>query len=64
VEAGGRDLHAAIEDKEGMCGLPVLAAQHVEGCRRDEVLHLAVVAAAEIKGGVVFQFKPKMRIGV
>jgi hypothetical protein len=58
------DLHATVEDQERMRGLPLLAAQHVEDCRRNEVLLLPVAVSADVESGVVLQFEPHMLRGV
>src|ERR1035438_1043427 len=59
VEAGSGDLHAGIEDEKGMRGLPLFAPHHIEGRGGDKVLHLSVVAAAEIESRVVLDLDRK-----
>ncbi len=63
VEAGSCDLHAAVDDEEGMIRLPCLFPDDVKGPGSDEVLHLAVMASSKVKDRVVLHLEPDMRGG-
>ena len=64
VEAGRGDLHAGVDDEKWMLRFPILRPDNIERRGKNEVLHLAVVAAREIKRCIVLDLEPRVRSGV
>src|SRR5580698_3077579 len=64
VESGRGDLHACSDAYVGVRRLPILSPNYVIGSRSDKVLHLSVMATAEVETRVVLKLKPNMWIEV